>query len=103
MAQETSFNSPTSQQVPRYQRQHSAGGSITQQQLATALAGAMGSVQSAPLSSLDLSSVRASRYTILKRLTIKLNFNILVALCAVAINNYGLRLHAIVTASEIEF
>ena len=56
-----SSNPSTSRQVPLYQRQHSTGGGITQQQLASALASAMGSVDSSPLSSLDFSTVQASR------------------------------------------
>ena len=46
VAQESSFNPSASQQVPVYHRQHSAGGGITQQQLASALAGAIGTVHS---------------------------------------------------------
>ena len=61
VAQESSFNPSATQQVPAYQRQHSAGGGITQQQLASALAGAMGTVHSSHLSSADFSTVRASR------------------------------------------
>lgn len=63
VAQESSFNPSASQQVPVYQRQHSSGGGITQQQLASALAGAMGTstAQSSHLSAADLSTARASR------------------------------------------
>lgn len=62
VTQESSFNPSASQQVPAYHRQHSAGGGITQQQLASALAGAIGSVHSSHLSAVDSSDVRASRY-----------------------------------------
>lgn len=59
VAQESSFDPSSSHQVPVYQRQHSAGGGITQQQLASALAGAMGTSH---LSAVDTSTGRASRY-----------------------------------------
>ena len=62
VAQESSFNPSASQRVPAYQRQHSAGGAITQQQLVSALAGAMGTVQPSHLSAVDFSTARASRY-----------------------------------------
>ena len=60
VSQGSSLNPSASQQVPLYERQQSAGGGITQQQLASALAGALGSVHSSSLSGLDIS--RASRY-----------------------------------------
>lgn len=58
VAQESTVSS---QPAPVYQRQHSAGGSITQQQLASALATAMGTVPSPSLAGMDFSNVRASR------------------------------------------